>query len=84
MSYPNYSYSLPSNITEGEIGGFAIRWQPSAYTRLDQEAARTKQPKELLKALTEHFLYLAAKRLKNKSVRVTYVIYILVIFLGLI
>jgi hypothetical protein len=72
MSYP---YALAADTTQGIIDGINVRWQESAWNKLYDNVERLQQPPELLKALTENFLYLAARRLGNTSIKITYVTY---------
>ncbi|KAI0425946.1 hypothetical protein F5Y09DRAFT_346169 [Xylaria sp. FL1042] len=66
-SHP-YNHCLPPTDDHGYINNVEVRWQPHAlYTLLAREEKRTGQPRELLKALTEHFLYGCAQRLGNKQ-----------------
>ncbi|KAI1772992.1 hypothetical protein F4818DRAFT_453339 [Hypoxylon cercidicola] len=63
-----YRHHLPKNVGEGNIGGIKIRWLNSALdVKLDIEARRLEQPRELLKALTEHFVYLCARELRSTT-----------------
>jgi hypothetical protein len=66
-----YSYALGAGASEGTIHGITIKWQASAFDKLAQEASRTKQTRELLKALTENFVYLAALCIQSTTVEVT-------------
>jgi hypothetical protein len=66
-----YTYALAGDTTEGTINGITIRWQNSALQKLDQEVGRTQQPRTLLKALTENFIFLAAYRIKGTSAKIT-------------
>ncbi|KAI1420859.1 hypothetical protein F5Y12DRAFT_719079 [Xylaria sp. FL1777] len=72
MSHPIYQYILPATAESGEINGVSLRWQASSLSsKLPAEARRTTQSEALLKAMTEHFLYLAAHRLGATSVKIT-------------
>jgi hypothetical protein len=66
-----YIYCLAENAESGNINDIAIRWQASALIRLDQEVTRTLQSRALLKALTEHFLYLTAYRIGSQAIKIT-------------
>jgi hypothetical protein len=68
MAYP---YTLGGDASEGTIHDITIKWQASAFNKLAQEASRAEQTRELLKALTENFVYLAAHRIQNMTVNIT-------------
>ncbi|KAI3318275.1 hypothetical protein HD806DRAFT_316988 [Xylariaceae sp. AK1471] len=64
MSSQLYHYCLPSNASSGEVNGIRIRWRAAALGgQMEDEMERLKQSQALLKAATEHFLYLACYRL---------------------
>ncbi|KAI0811507.1 hypothetical protein GGR55DRAFT_678328 [Xylaria sp. FL0064] len=66
-----YPYCLAPDAASGNIDGIYIKWQASALgKKLDGAAKRVEEPRELLKPLTEHFLYLSCLRLGNDEVKI--------------
>jgi hypothetical protein len=68
MSYP---YALAEDAIEGIINGITIKWQNSALQKLEDAVVRTKQPRALLKALTEELVVRAAARMRNTNAKIT-------------
>ncbi|KAI1273773.1 hypothetical protein F5Y07DRAFT_411120 [Xylaria sp. FL0933] len=67
-----YPCCLAPDAVSGYIDGIYMRWQASALgDKLDDSAESLQKPRELLKALTEHFLYLSCRRLGNYEVKIS-------------
>lgn len=69
-----YTHCLATNDQKGDVDGITLNWPASAFTKkLNTAVERTHQSRELLKALTEHLIWDACKRLQNTGARIMYV-----------
>jgi hypothetical protein len=74
MATPNW-YCLDPDVFDGELYGIGIRWSDSAKKRLNTDAEDAEVTPAKLKAVTEHFIYLCAFRLKRAKALITYATY---------
>ena len=66
----SYQYSLLPSSYNDEIDGIRIQWRDIAIERLRENAITLGVPFETLKALSEHFSYLLARRLQSALARI--------------
>ncbi|KAI1384819.1 uncharacterized protein F4822DRAFT_433358 [Hypoxylon trugodes] len=71
MKFTFYPNALDAGVDNRIINDIVIKWQPKAFTeKLDEAGRDIKQPRELLKALTEHLIYLSVIRVKGATAKI--------------
>ncbi|RDL30147.1 uncharacterized protein BP5553_10425 [Venustampulla echinocandica] len=70
MAYTAYPHCLPVDVYDGYINNINVKWSPTTREWLPQKAVDCKTSVQILKSLTEHYLYLSAHRMGSTQVTV--------------